>query len=58
MIKSQDYNFNIDIIDLDNYEIIKQLDQGYKNNTHISMIRHFIDLKEKKIFYYLQLITK
>lgn len=50
MIKSQDFNLDIDIIDLDNYEIINQLGGGHKINKNISMIRHFAHLERKKDF--------
>lgn len=48
IIKSNDFNSNIDIIDIELNEIIHQLSNGHQNNKTIVMIRHFNDIIKKR----------
>ena len=47
-IKSQDFNSNIDIIDINNNEIVHQLKNGHQNNKTISLIKCFKHFERKK----------
>ena len=41
LAKSESYEANIDVIDIENNDIINQLCNGHQNNKLITMIRHF-----------------